>query len=278
MWSAFFIMIIKEEKGILIKDTHFNPQHVLECGQVFRYTCDNGEYSVFSADKFATVAKVSDGYYVSTDSPDYFFNYFDLDTDYDKIVSHVSQISPIMQSATQYGYGIRILKQDFYETLFSFIISANNNIKRIQLIIERLCNQLGKTTPHGKAFPTVEALASVDADFYRSIGAGYRSQYLADTAKKVHNGYDFTFSSTAEISSKLCKLLGVGQKVADCVMLFSLMRKDVFPVDTWIKKVYHAYFEDGRRDNEIRQRLIEIFGEYSGYAQQYLFYYQRSIF
>lgn len=214
---------------------------------------------------------------VKTADKEYFWHFFDLDTDYAAKVSKISAISPLMKEASDFGKGIRILNQDLTEMIFSFIISANNNIKRIQLIIERLCNELGEDTPYGKAFPSVSALASAPVDLFTKLGAGYRDKYLSVTANKLLN-YDL--SSLAALDSvsarrELLTFMGVGPKVADCILLFGMRRGDVFPVDTWIKKVYHNYFEQGHKDSEISSYFCNLFGGDAGLCQQYLFYFQR---
>lgn len=257
---------------------YFNIRDTLECGQIFRYkVLQNGGYCVYSLDKYAELFYDGNDVAVKTADKEYFWHFFDLDTDYAAKVSKISAISPLMKEASDFGKGIRILNQDLTEMIFSFIISANNNIKRIQLIIERLCNELGEDTPYGKAFPSVSALASAPVDLFTKLGAGYRDKYLSVTAKKLLN-YDL--SSLAALDSvsarrELLTFMGVGPKVADCILLFGMRRGDVFPVDTWIKKVYHNYFEQGHKDSEISSYFCNLFGGDSGLCQQYLFYFQR---
>jgi N-glycosylase/DNA lyase len=203
-----------------------------------------------------------------------------MDTCYGDIISRLIELSPILKEATEYGKGIRILKQDLFETIISFIISANNNIKRIQLIIEKLCLYLGEKTPYGYAFPTKKTLSSVDAAFFRQIGAGYRADYLQHTAKMLFNDFDLEqlkSMDTASARKKLTELKGVGAKVADCILLFGLSRYDVFPVDIWIKKVYHKYYECGLPHSQIADFFVNKFQNLSGFAQQYLYYYLRNI-
>lgn len=258
---------------------YFNVKDTLECGQVFRYKkTDEATYGVYSLDKYAELKTVNGVVEVYADDKAYFWHYFDLDADYGAKVAKISAISPLMSTTANYGKGIRILNQDLYEMIFSFIISANNNIKRIQLIIERMCNGLGSDTPYGKAFPTIKSMAEATVEFYKQIGAGYRDKYLLDTAKRLVN-YDLSNLSSMQSPAarkELLTFLGVGPKVADCILLFGMHRGDVFPVDTWLKKVYHAYFENGHKDSEISQYFCELFGEDAGLCQQYLFYYQRS--
>ena len=259
-------------------EQYFNVRDTLECGQIFRYKqLTEKTYAVFSRDKYAELTTVDGAVQVFTTDKEYFWHFFDLDTDYESKVERISAISPLMEEAASFGKGIRILNQDLKEMIFSFIISANNNIKRIQLIIDRMCNALGQDTPFGKAFPTVEAMANVPVELYTRIGAGYRDKYLAETAKMLLT-YDLdvlTRLNSEEARKELLKFMGVGPKVADCIMLFGLKRGDVFPVDTWLKKVYHEYFEQGHKDTEISRFFCNLFGCDAGLCQQYLFYFQR---
>ena len=257
---------------------YFSVQDTLECGQIFRYKkIDDNTYDVFSLNKYARLVTTTDCVEVYTNDKEYFYNFLDLDTDYGKKVEKISALSPIMQQASMAGRGIHILRQNLVEMIFSFIISANNNIKRIQLIVDRLCQGLGERTEYGYAFPTVQAMADAPVEFYTKIGAGYRDRYLKETAEKLLN-FDLTTLTNAK-SAQARKILltfkGVGPKVADCIMLFGMRRGDVFPVDTWLKKVYHAYFEQGHRDSEISSFFCDLFGEDAGLCQQYLFYFQR---
>jgi len=260
-------------------DKYFDIKDTLECGQIFRYkVLPDGAYGVYSQDKYAELRyDGKSGVNVCADDADYFWNFFDLDTDYGAKVARISEISPLMKEAAEFGKGIRILNQNLTEMIFSFIISANNNIKRIQLIIERLCDGLGKNTDYGKAFPAVKDMAASPVEFYTKIGAGYRDRYLRDTAEKLLT-YDLSalYGMTSEQARReLLTFMGIGPKVADCILLFGMRRKDVFPVDTWIKKVYHTYFEQGHRDSDISKYFCGLFGADAGLCQQYLFYFQR---
>lgn len=264
-------------EGIVINSKEeFNPQHILECGQVFSYT-KKENYIVFPEDKLAEIIETETGYKILTNNPKYFVNYFDLNCDYKAIKDSLLK-NPIMSNAINFGSGIRILKQDLFEMVISFIVSANNNIKRIQLILGRLRNALGKGDGEIKAFPSINAMREKDEYFYKSIGAGYRAKYLA---KVVHQ---FNLSDleewkkldTLSLRKRLLSLIGIGPKVADCILLFGYGRGDVFPVDTWIQQMYNKYFSPLENRNKIRDNLVEMFGELAGYAQQYLFYYQRS--
>ena len=269
-----------DKNSIIIKDLScFNIRHILECGQIFRFfEQPDGSFRVFSKDKSAVIKQTEDEAVIYTDDPEYFTKFFDLERDYGEIKQKLRD-KPFMSEAIEYGGGIRILNQDKWEMLISFIISANNHIPRIKGIIQRLCERLGENKGDYYAFPTPEKMAQMDESFYASIGAGYRAAYLASTARQIANGFDLeeiTLLNGNEGNKRLCKLLGVGPKVADCILLFGYHKQDVFPVDTWIKKVYKDVIGDNEpNNNAMRRKLIEMYGEYSGYAQQYLFFNKR---
>ncbi|MBO5772242.1 MAG: 8-oxoguanine DNA glycosylase [Clostridia bacterium] len=265
-------------KIVLVDYPNFNVADTLECGQFFRYhKVSNNVYNVFSLDKFAQVTTTDNVIEIQTEDVEYFYNFFALDVDYSPAICRLQQHSKFIQSAIEYGKGIRLLRQDFVETIFCFIISANNNIKRIQSIIERLCAKYGAKTTNGYAFPTVDALANATENELKQLGAGYRASYIINTAKALQQMDLTTFFNqpTKSARAQLLTLSGVGPKVADCILLFGLNKGDVFPVDTWIKKVYHNYFEMGHADNQIADYLVSLFGEDSGLCQQYLFYFER---
>lgn len=264
------------EKAI-INSKDFGIKETLECGQLFRYRETEGGYRVVSKDKAAFVCQTDGGVIIESDDIKYFKNYFDSDTDYGKIKERLKD-KPLMKKAVSFAGGIRILKQDLFETVISFIISANNHIPRIKGIIERLCETLGEKKDGFYAFPTPSAMAEKNTDFYFKIGAGYRADYLADTARKIDSGFDINavFKMDLEEASKhLQKLKGVGEKVADCILLFGAGKTQAFPVDTWIKKVYSDIFKDAVTNKQMRQKLMSLYGRDSGYAQQYLYYYKR---
>lgn len=256
----------------------FDVKDTLECGQIFRFKqIGENAYGVYSRDKYAELVTTDSCVEVRTKDGEYFRHFFDLETDYAAKVEQISAISPLMQRACEQGKGIHILNQDLTEMIFSFIISANNNIKRIQVIVEKLCEALGEKTEYGYAFPTVAALADAPLEQYSAIGAGYRNKYLKSTAEKLLK-YDLNGLSALDSVSARAELLnfaGVGPKVADCILLFGMHRGDVFPVDTWLKKVYHLYFEQGHKDCDISAYFCTLFGESAGLCQQYLFYFQR---
>lgn len=277
------------EKFSIIESSaeYFSVTDTLTCGQAFRFIpCEKG-YKIYSADKCAYVYQEGDRTYIECEKTDegYFYNYFDLSRDYEQIYnSAIAKNVGILTLAANAGKGIRLLNQNLTETLFSFIVSQNNNIPRIKGIIEKLCASLGeKKSFRGEefyAFPSVAAMADKDEAFYKSVGLGYRAEYIRRLAESMACGLDinvFSTLSTKELKSELVKLYGVGRKVADCVALFGYRRGDSFPVDTWIEKVYRDDFDGKLTDREkIADELVEKFGENAGYYQQYLFHYKRN--
>lgn len=266
------------KSDIIVQREDFDIGRILDCGQVFRYFPEEGGYTVISGDKLCRVTQDESRAVISSDDPDYFADYFDLSADYRAIRGEL-QDKPFMREAVAYGRGIRILRQQPFETLMSFIVSANNHIPRIKGILNRICEKLGRDIGGGRfAFPSPEAMASKDAAFYASLGAGYRAEYLADTARRVADGFDLqrVFDMPSDEAGKyLCSLKGVGPKVADCILLFAFRKYDVFPVDTWIRKVYADVVGGDATSAQMRKKLCAIYGEYAGIAQQYLFFYKR---
>ncbi len=272
-------MDIKKEKDKLIitNSQDFNVIQTLNCGQIFRFVVDGDTAVVYSKDKYAKLLWNSNTIQILTEDVDYFYKFFDLDRDYAQI-KDVLRKDEFLKSAVDYGSGIRIINNDAYEIIISFIISANNNIKRIKNSIEYLCSHYGKNMGMYYAFPTLEELKKVSIQDYRNAGLGYRAEQMFDTVqtltdedieslKKKNKDEQFKF---------LLSLKGVGEKVANCIMLFGLGVKDVFPVDTWINKVYNNLTNTNTTDRKkITKELTDRYKDLSGFAQQYFFYYYR---
>ena len=265
---------------------YFNIKDTLDCGQIFRYQPYKDGYLVFSLDKACYVYQKDEQVTILCNNEDegYFYNYFDLQTDYSQIVKSAKGSGfELLVRASELGKGVRILRQDKIEMLFSFIISQNNHIPRIKGIIERISNVLGaKRQFMGYeyfAFPTVQKLAEQSSEFYAKLGLGYRAEYISNVAKALASGFTIEDGAdTITLKESLIKLHGVGPKVADCVSLFGYYRTDSFPVDTWIEKVYKQDFNGAISDRKkIAKWFVDTFGNYSGYFQQYLFYYKRSL-
>jgi len=264
---------LQKDKIKIYGKEDFNIVHILECGQIFAYQNN----IVYSGRERAIINETEKGFEIECTNVNYFENFFDLKTDYSKIKKILSK-KELLVEPIKYGYGIRILKNEIFEVLISFIISANNNIKRIQLILSRLREQLGQKQDGYFAFPTYEALLSVDEQFFKNIGCGYRAPYLYKVLRQItpKELYDLNTLPTQALKNKLISLAGIGPKVADCILLFGYSRMDVFPVDTWIAKMYNKYYENEENRIIIRNKLVDEFQNLSGYAQQYLFYFMRN--
>lgn len=274
-------MITKEQNRIIVDSDYFDPTAICTCGQVFRYKRIDDDWLIYSKDKKAIISECDSGYSIQGDT-EYFFDYFDLSNDYSRIVNSVKD-KPLIADSLEFSKGIRILKQDPFETIIEFIISANNQIPRIKAIIERICTTLGNDTGDYYSFPRVEKMASAKKDLYTNLGCGYRDAYISKTSRIIAEGkfdLNLPFVQDTETAKKyLMTLPGVGPKVADCILLFAYQKYDVFPVDTWIKKLYFILFPEAPQNTlpqKMRTDLLAIYGEYSGIAQQYLFYSLRS--
>jgi N-glycosylase/DNA lyase len=196
------------------------------------------------------------------------FDYFDMQRDYSKIKENIRSVGdPYLTAAVDYGYGIRILKQDLWETAVTFIISQQNNIRRIKSIVERLCE------PYGNQFPAPDRLAQYTENDFLALGLGYRAKYLKDIAEAVVSGdLDFHKLQKMNCADAICYLmrfLGIGNKVANCIALFGLHKIEAFPVDVWIKRIIDERY-GGNFD-------VQRFSGYAGIVQQYMFFYQRGV-
>ena len=179
-----------------------------------------------------------------------------------------------LKEKVEYGKGIRIFRQDTYETVISFIISANNNIKRIQKIIEKLCERVGEKKNGFYAFPTAKQLQSLSVEDFKDLGLGYRAQYLYETSRVIDDMIDIIKSQDTEQATKsLLSLKGVGPKVANCILLFGLYKTNSYPVDTWIFKANKT--EELNTEKKVLEYYQKRYGEYAGFAQQYVFFYAR---
>ncbi len=273
----------------------FNLEHIFECGQCFRWNKEqNGSYTGVFKNNVLNV-KIENNQIIfqgicKEDIKKTVEEYFDLKRDYEKIKKELSKIDEPLKTSIEYGSGIRLLNQDLWETIISFIISANNNIPRIKGIIERLSNKYGKPIVWNKktyyAFPTVEELSKASVEDLRKLGLGFRNQRVYETTKliltkQVNLEELETKKNSKEIKEILLTLPGVGPKVADCIMLFSTLKcLDVFPVDVWVRRVMNElYFklpEEGKLKREQIEALAkEKYGNLAGIAQQYLFYWKR---
>ncbi len=269
-------MIEELSNGIRVHNiSNFNLLDTLDCGQCFRWsTEDNIVFTGTVNAKTINASIVDDILFLEntslTDYNNIWKDYFDLDRDYGKIRESLSSVHPILKEASSTYSGIRILKQDSFEALCSFIISQNNNIPRIKGIIDKLCKNFGEFNGVEYVFPTAQILAKQSVESLDIIKSGFRAKYLIDAATKVaNNEIDLDQIKTMpleEAKNELMKIKGVGPKVADCVLLYGMNRLSVFPLDVWMKRAMEILFP---------KLTPEDFGEYAGIAQQYIFHYSR---
>ncbi len=280
--------IIQTSYGIVLKDVNdFSPVHIFECGQAFRWNWDGTGYVGIAGDRVIRVSYDRGDVLLENvsieDYSSFWKRYFDMDRDYGQVKAALARDS-LLERAMEYGWGIRILNQEPWEALISFIISANNNIPRIKKIIENLAFKFGKRAEwRGKdfyAFPRPADLASASVEQLLACGCGYRAAYIKRTAEMVCSG-EIQLDQVAnlpyhEAYKALMACPGVGPKVADCVLLFSMGKTEAFPVDVWIKKVMqHFYPESAGTNRGVKEFAWQRFGHLAGFAQQYLFYYAR---
>lgn len=247
----------------------------LDCGQSFRWEpLDDGSFAGVAFGKSVRVSLCGGSLTVDgaeESDRQLWSDYFDLSLDYGKIRGDISAIHPVLREAAGYAAGIRILRQEPYEALCTFIISQNNNIKRIKGIVRRLCEEFGERLSDGSfAFPAAERMSALSVEDLAPLRAGFRSRYLIDAAQKVASGnVNLEYCRAADYDdarAELMKIVGVGVKVADCTLLFGLHRVEAFPLDVWMKRAMEKLFP---------KMTPSDFGEYAGIAQQYIFHYSR---
>ena len=302
---------MKEQKYIIENQNSFELKDIFECGQCFRWNeqedgsyigvikngviqvkkekkiCKemNGEREINKTKEIITFTGKCDGNFKEIVE-----EYFDLNRDYEKIKKQLENIDEYLKTSIEYGKGIRILNQDLWETIISFIISANNNIPRIKGIIERISQKYGNEIEWNEkkyyTFPTPEQLKDVTVQEFRNLGLGFRDIRLYETTQMILNKeVDLEKlrknPNTQEVRNELLKLSGVGPKVADCILLFSdLKRFDVFPIDVWVRRVMNDLYIKESDESKVSKTKIEKlaeekFGDLKGLAQQYLFYWRR---
>jgi DNA-(apurinic or apyrimidinic site) lyase len=286
---------VEEQKYIIKNQNSFELKDIFECGQCFRWNeQEDGSYTGVIKNGIINVNKeyetITFTGICDKNIEEVVNEYFDLKRDYEKIKEQLGNIDEYLKTSIQYGKGIRILNQDLWETIISFIISANNNIPRIKGIIERISQKYGNEIEwNGKkyyTFPTYEQLKDVTVQEYRNLGLGFRDIRLYETTQMILNKeVDLeklkNNPNTQEVRNELLRLSGVGPKVADCILLFSdLKRFDVFPIDVWVRRVMNDLYI--KEDDETKVSKVKIeklaeekFGDLKGLAQQYLFYWRR---
>ena len=291
---------MQEQEYKLENIDSFELADIFECGQCFRWNKqEDGSYTgifkrnVINVKKenchqgtsLVTIKGICDG-----NIKDVGEDYFDLNRNYEEIKDTLSKIDEYLANSIKYGSGIRILNQDLWETIISFIISANNNIPRIKGIIERLSRTYGDEIEwNGEkyyTFPTPEQLKDVTVADYRKLGTGFRDIRLYETVhmildKKVDLEQLQNEPDTNKVREQLLTLSGVGPKVADCILLFSTLKRfEVFPIDVWVRRVMNELYIKNEDETKVNKKQIEKlahekFGNLAGIAQQYLFYWKR---
>ncbi len=254
---------------------NFTLSETLDCGQAFRW--QETEQGLWQGVAFGKYLKLGSKngiitFYDTTldDFNNIWLNYFDLERNYKDIITAISA-NEVLKTASSFADGIRILRQEPWEALCSFIISQNNNIPRIKCIVERLCDNFGERINDSFCtFPTAERIAALSIEDLAVLRSGFRAKYILDAAKKVASGeIDLESLKNTELNqarAELMKIYGVGEKVADCTLLFGLSHIEAFPKDVWIKKAMEKLFGGV---------LPECASPYAGITQQYIFHYAR---
>ncbi len=274
-------------------DLYINFNNTFECGQCFRWKkIHDDKYVGVVCGGVAVVENLGNNKISIEDSLDvrgiqFWEKYFSAELDLIELEKIFSKIDNHVKKAVEYSPGLRILSQEPFETILSFIISSNNNIKRITSIIDRISRKYGKFIMNYEgtdyySFPSVENLLDVSVKDFRDIGLGYRDKYIFDACLKISknevnlNLYDVDTNSAIE---ELSKIKGIGLKVASCILLFSYSKYDSFPIDTWIKKVLDMlYAQELDKYDSVEKFFSGYFGDYPGIAQQYLFNYMRKTY
>lgn len=285
--------ITETENGLILENVRdFDAKHIFECGQCFRWAKE--EDGSYTGTAFGKVLNVRSDYDKETvilentnreEFQDIWYDYFDLGRDYGVIKEKLSR-DTVLDMAIKYGRGIRILNQEPWEILISYIISANNSIPMIARSIGLLSEMYGKKLSYkGKAyyaFPTCSELQSAGIEELSSCRAGFRCKYIYQAVGMVNSGEinlrEIASMGIGDARKELMRIPGVGPKVADCIMLFSMKKHKSYPVDVWVKRVTE-YFFLGRdvKMKEIQRFAEEKFGDLAGFAQEYLFYYAREL-
>lgn len=263
--------------GTQLSGVHdFSLKDTLDCGQCFRWDeMPDKSFSGVVGTHFLNISQDGDTLFFKDCTPDgvreIWIPYFDLDRDYAQIKEKISE-NPVLAKAAEYAPGIRILKQEPWEALCSFILSQNNNIKRIKGIVRTLCREFGEPLGNGEyTFPSYTVLAQKSVEDLAVLRAGFRAKYVLDAARRVNDALiDLEALKTApvdEARKTLMEIHGVGPKVAECSLLYGFYRLECFPVDVWIRRALDELFDGNMPDCA---------KEYAGIAQQYLFHYVRT--
>ena len=253
----------------------FDPEITFLSGQCFRWEYEDEAWKGIVGRKYAEIRGHYPDIFITCEENDFSFweEYFDSGYDYKKASEILVKDEKISDAVKKYK-GLILLRQPFFETLISFIISANNNIPRIKKIISNISTKYGMALEQGYSFPAPDALSELSCEDLLEQNCGYRSDYIIKTCQMILQGYDSEPLKTMPLDAaraELCRFIGVGKKVADCVLIYSLGRKDAYPVDTWIRKSSWDYFGKKMTDDAIRKNAEQRFGKDAALAQQYMF-------
>lgn len=264
---------------VKITKENFNLEQICRSGQCFRMFYEGGNlYSVIAKDRYLEIEQQGAEcifYCGESEFEDFWKKYFDLEGDYAAYIGGIDSEDTYLSEAAAFGAGIRILRQDLWEMIVTFLISQQNNISRIHKCIQNICERYGerKENTQGKVFytfPTAESLAGLNEDALMECNLGYRSKYVVRTAGSIVNGGvdlgTLCKMPYEEAREELLKLYGVGAKVADCICLFALHHLQAFPVDTHINQALEGHYQSGFPG--------ERYEGYQGVLQQYIFYYE----
>lgn len=283
--------IITNDNNTIIEDiVDFDLGQTLECGQCFRfYKQDENDYVVVAYEKLLHIKQDGNKLIFMDTCEEHVKNiwipYFDLERDYQSIKLYLLENDSNLEQAINEKYGVRILNQEFHEMLISFIISQNKQIPHIKQIVKSLSEKYGSylgeiNNEKYYSFPSIDGLGKITEEDFRNLKTGFRAPYLYDASQKLVNKLitdDLRNLTEEEALNKLMEIKGVGNKVANCVMLFSLGFRNSFPIDVWIKRIMEEIYFEGKDTKKeiIYEKALKLYGQYGGYAQQYLFCYGR---
>lgn len=271
---------------IKIQVNYFNLKYTLECGQCFRWFKEDDYYIGVIKDRVIKIRQEDNYLYILSNEienlEEAVKEYFELEKDYETIEKRISKVDEYVKRAVSNTSGLRHLNQDLFETIISYIISANNNIPRISKSVNEISKRYGKKIVFDNKeyylFPTPEELKNVTIEEYRECGVGFRDKYIFNTVKSINEGNldleKIKNLPTELLRKELLALMGIGPKVADCILLFSCGRQEVFPIDVWVERVMKKlYFKEANvSKKEILKYSDENFGCDAGIIQQHLFY------
>ncbi|MBF4695008.1 DNA-3-methyladenine glycosylase family protein [Fusibacter ferrireducens] len=275
---------------MFLKSNDFNPIFTLECGQCFRWLKEAEQYVGVVNGAIISITDLGQDYDIKIEkalspiSDDFLRHYFDESSNYNKILEVLSEKDDYLKASISAYRGLRLLNQDPFETLITFIISANNNIPKIKMSVEALSHKFGTCIGeyNGRlyySFPTVEALAEAELEDLKVKGMGYRAKAVSLAAKRIRDEQidlaSYREDTYEAAQTALMQFYGVGEKVADCILLFSLNHKEAFPIDTWVKRMLRTFYNIEDQPRAYKTFVAQYFTEYGGYAQQFLFYYMR---